>query len=478
MAPATAIKHLVVLYDENVSFDHYFGTYPRATNPPSYPAFHAAPGTPAVNGLTPALLNHNPNADNPRPLGRSELVVCDNNHSYTGEQQAFDHRAMDRFVQTLGPHGSGCNPATVMDYYNGNTVTALWNYAQRFAMSDNSYDATFGPTLLGHLNLVAGQTRGAVAQPRSSTFKPMTISTNLAAAYEDCAPRSLARATVVGRNVGDLLSRAGVTWGWFSAGFRPTARRSDGTAVCGSAHRNRAGKLEPDYYTSAIAEPFQFWKSTANPHHLAPVSVAEVGHDGRANHQYDLADFWAAADAGHLPAVSFIKPAGYENGHAGTSDPLLEQRFLVETINRLQRLPDWSSTAIVIAYDDSDGWYDHQAAAISNPSHDPAIDALNGAGRCGTGRPLDGVSGRCGPGPRQPLLVISPYAKRNYVDHTLTTQVSILRFIEDNWLGGERIGGGSFDATAAGLDGMLDATHPDLKRLILNPASGEPTGAS
>src|SRR5690242_15452775 len=74
---ATPIEHLVVIFQENVSFDHYFGTYPHATNPVGEPAFHAAPNTPGVNGLTPALLTHNPNATNPTRLDRSEPLTCD-----------------------------------------------------------------------------------------------------------------------------------------------------------------------------------------------------------------------------------------------------------------------------------------------------------------------------------------------------------------------------------------------------------------
>ena len=98
----------------------------------------------------------------------------------------------------------------------------------------------------------------------------------------------------------------------------------------------------------------------------------------------------------------------------------------------------------------------------------------DGTGVCGHGTPLGGIQDRCGYGPRLPLLVISPYAKKNFVDNTVTDQSSILRFIEDNWLGGQRIGGGSLDALAGSLGGMLSFRHPDFRPLILNPATGEP----
>ncbi len=225
---------------------------------------------------------------------------------------------------------------------------------------------------------------------------------------------------------------------------------------------------------SAHHEPFQYYASTANPHHLPPSSVAAVGHTDAANHQYDLVDFAAALRGGNLPAVSFLKAAEYQDGHAGYSDPLDEQHFLVDTLNALQRSTAWPSTAVVIAYDDSDGWYDHQASPIVNPSRS-AQDALTAPGVCGSGTPLGGFPDRCGYGPRLPLLVISPYARTNVVDHTVIDQTSILRFVEDNWLSGQRIGGGSFDALAGPLTPMFDFQHGHAGRLILDPATGTVT---
>src|SRR5215475_8200004 len=87
----TPIKHLVVIFDENVSFDHYFGTYPNAANPTGEPSFTAKPGTPSVNGLSGVLLNNNPNGYNPQRIDRSNALTCDQNHAYTPEQKAADH---------------------------------------------------------------------------------------------------------------------------------------------------------------------------------------------------------------------------------------------------------------------------------------------------------------------------------------------------------------------------------------------------
>jgi phospholipase C len=153
----------------------------------------------------------------------------------------------------------------------------------------------------------------------------------------------------------------------------------------------------------------------------------------------------------------------------------------VNTINFLETLPTWSSTAVVIMYDDSDGWYDHQIGPIVNTSTGPA-DALTGPGACGTAatalpslNPANAHAlGRCGYGPRQPLLVVSPWARQNFVDHSVTDQTSIIRFVEDNWLGGQRIGQGSFDALANSITQMFNFNKiRNNGTLFLNPGTGE-----
>jgi phospholipase C len=293
-------------------------------------------------------------------------------------------------------------------------------------------------------------------------------------AFDDCSAGTTV--AMSGPNIGKLLNDKHITWGFFQGGFRPSTPFNPATgakAVCGNSHTNVGGATVTDY--SAHHQPFQYYATTANPHHLPPSSPAAIGHDDVANHQYDLADFTAALQAGNLPAVSFLKAAKYQDGHPGYSDPLDEQHFLVNTINALQKSKDWRSTAIVIAYDDSDGWYDHQASPIVNPSQSPQ-DALTAPGVCGSASTptLAGFQDRCGYGPRTPLLVISPYAKRNFVDHTVTDQSSILRFIEDNWVSGTRIGGGSFDALAGSLSSMLDFDHHNNGKLILDPSTGTP----
>ena len=516
-ATATPIKHLVVIFQENVSFDHYFATYPEAANPPGEPAFHAAVQTPSVNGLSGALLMDNPNLSNPQRLDRTQASTCDQNHGYTAEQKAFDRGLMDQFVQDTGGaktvaactgQSTGTQPNyAVMDYYDGNTVTGLWNYAQHFSLSDNSYGTDFGPSTPGAINVTGGNTYGALCGPSSAVYLapactasptattgqgPGTVYSDADPYYDVCSASEdktpVAKTIQMGgSNVGDLLNGKGLTWGWFQGGFAspgyvPGKPGSDNlAAVCTGSHRNLAGQTVSDYIPHH--EPFQYFASTANPNHEPPTSVGAIGHQDQANHQYDLRDFWAAADTNNLPAVSYLKAAGYEDGHAGYSDPLEEQTFLAETINHLETLPTWKSTAVVINWDDSDGWYDHQMGPVTTQSQTP-LDALTGPGTCGTniakvpttdtGAP---EQARCGVGPRIPLLVISPYSRSNFIDNTFSTQTSVVRFIEDNWLSGERIGGGSTDATTGSLGAMFDFAHPSGRRLFLNPSSGEPVSA-
>ena len=485
MTTLTPIKHVVVIFQENVSFDHYFATYPNAMNPKGEPSFNARKGTPTINGLNATLLHHNPNSANPLRLGRHQALTCDQEHDYLDEQRAYHGGLMDKFVEhtsrnTCAAPALGL-PNLVMGYYDGNTVTALWNYAQHFAMSDNFYNTTFGPSTPGALNLVSGQTWGAIStQPTTDTYGVVTTDSNGVGtviddpdpSFDDCSTTSYPTIAMIdsNKNVGDLLNAKGVSWGWFQGGFHPTSRDTKGKAVCSAKSANLGGITVRDYIPHH--QPFQYYKSTANPHHLPPSSIAMIGQQDQANHQYDLSDFWSAVDAGKLPAVSFLKAAAYQDGHAGYSDPLDEQTFIVQTLNRLQKSKAWKDTAVIIAYDDSDGWYDHVMPPIVNQSNDSAHDGLinNSCGVIAKGAHQD----RCGYGPRLPLLIISTWAKQNYVDHSITDQTSILRFVEDNWNLG-RIGDDSFDQFAGSLQGMFDfslhnkQTHP----LLLNPKTGE-----
>ena len=256
-------------------------------------------------------------------------------------------------------------------------------------------------------------------------------------------------------------------------------------------------------------QPFQYYPSTQNANHARPASVAVIGTPADTanasvacpaatcgNHQYDTHDFFDALSVGNLAAVSFLKAPAYQDAHPSNSNPLDEQAFVVSVVNALAQSPFWANTAVIVAYDDSDGWYDHQAAPVINGSFSTS-DSLTGANACGvqnvtaqlpgTSTP-NPVNGRCAPGVRTPLIVISPWARQNYVDHTLTIQTSVMRFIEDNWNLGQ-VGGGSFDAVvgttvngvALGtINSMFDfsnpATPPNTTTPLLSPITGQVTG--
>src|SRR5579871_1670276 len=301
-ASTTPIKHVVVIFQENVSFDHYFATYPQAANTiAGEPVFHAAPNTPTVNGLTGALLTANPNSAAPFRLTRAQAVTCDQDHNYADEQKAFNSGLMNKFVESVGSSSASCDIAgygktVVMGYYDGNTVTALWNYAQSYAMSDNSFGTTFGPSTPGAVNLISGQTHGATVTAGSAAGNVSAGSVigdpRPDPSLDDCTlapPRTYIKMT--GKNIGDLLNAKGITWGWFQGGFRPTSMNGNGTAVCATAHNNVSGASAGTDYIPHH-EAFEYYQQTSNPHHLPPTSVAKIGQTDQANHQYDLSDFF------------------------------------------------------------------------------------------------------------------------------------------------------------------------------------------
>jgi phospholipase C len=590
----TPIRHVVEIFQENVSFDHYFGTYPNAANSDGQ-GFQALPGTPAVDGLPPAtshslppslrhttdLLTANPTAAQPQRLDSSATglpgsaggqLTCDQDHNYSDEQKSFDNGLMDKFVESVGtgggttPYGAPCNKETVMDYYDGNTVTALWNYAQHYAMSDNSYGTTFGPSAPGAINLVSGDT-GNVDMEHTANNPSIATSTapnadltpnglggyaltsDAQPYWDDCSTRDAV--ALKGKNIGDLLNEAGLSWGWFEGGFRPTTSYQAALEAIGKAGQPTSAFVADEFkaaeFNKAVPhssnqglcnavspvgeglggtgqwgfkddyiphhEPFQYYASTANPHHLTVptnskghdtlAGLATIGRDTQSyvngepqfntpNHNYDMSDFDQLMAASAMPALSLLKAPGFQDGHAAYSDPQDEQEFVAHVVDEVMASPDWQHTAIVINYDDSDGWYDHAYSGVTNPSLSAADNLTNTtlsgptSGQCGpspqTSAPLGGEQGRCGFGPRLPMLVVSPYAKRNYVDHDLSNQASTINFVEYNW--GLPGIAGSFDQAQSKVDrsnhvpfdlaGMFDFGPHQNQALALNPVTGQP----
>ncbi len=259
---AQVIKHVVVIFDENISFDHYFGTYPNAANLTTNTSkFTAATGTPTniANYVTsPGLLTANPNLNivnaagstNPFRLDPSQAGTNDQDHNYGPEQMAFDSGKMDLFPLSVGvADGLALATATgapsianttglTMGYNDGNTVTAMWNYAQHYAMNDHSFGSTFGASTQGALNLVSGQTNdvatyttGAAGGVVADGQGGYTLIGDEDPANDVCSSAS-ANVSMGGKNIGDLLNAAGVSWGFFEGGFNLGTMNANGTTGC------------------------------------------------------------------------------------------------------------------------------------------------------------------------------------------------------------------------------------------------------
>ncbi len=296
-----------------------------------------------------------------------------------------------------------------MDYYDGNTVTGLWTYAQHYAMSDNSYGTTFGPSAPGAINLASGDTGGvdtshsANSPSLSTPSSPngdldsdgnggYSLTSDAQPYWDDCSTRDAV--ALSGQNIGDALNQARVSWGWFEGGFRPSTSYQAGLAAIGQKNQSDSTFIANEFKNAGFQskvphssnqglcdsvhpvglalggtgqwgykddyiphhEPFQFYASTANPHHLTVASqngkdtvqgLNTIGRDTQSyvngapqfntpNHNYDTSDFnqlVSAITAGQLPAtalpaVSFVKAPGYQDGHAAYSDPADEQRFV------------------------------------------------------------------------------------------------------------------------------------------------------
>lgn len=430
--PTTPVKHVVVVMLQDESFDRYFGHYPIAENKAGEVAFQAKANTPRIAGFTKEVMTHNPNLTNPFRFAPGE-PTCDLGYGPLAQKASYNHGQNNMFIwlDTEGPSNSinddGCFPQSVMGYYDGNTVHALWEYAQHNALADHFFATDYSSTVSGLINEIAGGTKGVLPKKVSGVnYHDDLIGDNFPLYDDASSGRGLVRLTRP--NIGDLLNQHQISWGAFVGGFAPTSKVA-GRAVMASRSLNQQGSVEPDYIASN--EPFQYFKSTANPHHLPPLSDSHIGLNDQANHQYDLHLLWTALQNHQLPAVSFVIPKTGQNGHVGNSSPLDEQAFLQTLITRLKKSSDWSTTAVILVWNNSDGWYDH----ITPPQ---APKEMMGSGY----------------GPRLPFLIVSPLAKHNYVEHNMLDQGSVLRFIEDNWQLG-RLGKHTADRFAHSLDSMF-----------------------
>lgn len=452
-APSTAqtpIKHLVVLVLQDQSFDRYFGAYPNVKNAAGDTQFHAKANTPHVDGFTRYLLRHNPNLSNPYRMAPHE-PTCDLGYGVYAQKHSYNDGRNNMFIwkdydTSSGINDDGCFPQSVMGYYDGNAVTGLWNYAQHYAMADHLFASDYTTQAGGMIDLIAGTSKGVL--PKKSpgvSFQDLLIQNNPPKFDDDSQGRF--KVSMQRQNIGDLLNQHNVTWGYFSGGFTPSARTKQGKAQFHARSMNSQGSLVSDY--NPINEPFQYFSTTANPHHLSPSAPEMIGQSDRAHHQYGLADFATVLKAGRLPAVSFVAPKSGQSGRVGVSSPDDEQTFIVTTVNKIMQSPEWKSTAVALVWSYSDGWYDH----VTPPSAPKSM--------AGTGY-----------GPRLPFVMISPWSKRNYVEHKNLDQSSLLKFIEYNWQLGH-LASDSPDRFAHSLRSMFNFQQsPHVTPLILSSSNG------
>ena len=390
-----------------------------------------------------------------------------------------------------------------MGYFDGNTVTAFWHYAQHFAMSDNAFADTYGPSTPGALNVVSGQTNGMIIV--ATTKKPSTLAlpsyyindgqggytmiNDVDPAFDTCSSPN-DQAMMNGKNIGDLLNAAGISWGGFMGGFNLTDLRTPTARRAASARRTRPSSAADITDYIPHHNWFQYYASTSNPTHARPSSLAAIGKtleaDGTtldpANHEYDLNDFYDAVKAGNFPAVSYIKAPAYQDGHAGYSDPLDEQNATVDA----DQLPEETARLEKHRGHRRVGRLGRLVRSRLRRGDEPLVRCRRPARRPGRVRHRHGARGHCGearPGPLRArhALAVSRDLTVGEGEFRRSHQISlasVVRFIEDNWLHGQRLGGGSFDATAGSIASLFDFTRTTPRPAAVTRAIAAATGAA
>jgi phospholipase C len=375
------IAHVVVIMQENRSFDHYFGTYPGADGIPM------RDGKPTVCNIDPT------NGRCVAPYHDAADVESGGPHTFDAATGDIDGGRMDGFVREEraaatcgGPAadprcGSGMlGRSDVMAYHDQREIPNYWTYASQFTLQDHMFEPVRSWSLPQHLFMVSGWSATCSVANEPASCAPAEDSAD--------APGGPAPPDYAWTDLTYLLHRAHVSWRYYVApGTEPDC--ADGSASC--TPKAQAAS------TPGIWNPLPYFDT--------------VRADGERQNVTDLSKFYAAASAGSLPAVSWIVPSWGTSEHPGASIRG-GQAYVTGLINAIMSSPEWASTAIFLSWDDWGGFYDHVKP--------PDVDAA-------------------GYGLRVPGLVISPYARRGYVDHQVLSHDAYLRFIEDDFLGGQRI---------------------------------------
>ncbi|MBV9646412.1 MAG: alkaline phosphatase family protein [Candidatus Eremiobacteraeota bacterium] len=379
------IKHVVIIMQENRSFDHYFGTYPGADGIPMRDG-HPEPCVPDVQPGSPCV----------RPFHATSMVDRGGPHGAVDASKDIDGGKMDGWL-FLHPHQAAtcANPtnpacgggAAVMGYHDEHEIPNYWNYARTFVLQDHMFQSDASWSFPQHLYMVSEWS--AVCD----TPDPMSCQAAI-------------------NNVGKAVNTHAFLDG------KPIPAQFQWTDLTYLLHRNHVSWA---YYIMDGNEPdCADGEMNCPPRHLGPTTpgiwnvlpgFATVQQDGEMKNVQSLRNFYTAAHNGTLPAVSWICPALKYSEHppARVDDG---QAYVTGLIDSIAQGPDWNSTAIFLSWDDWGGFYDHVPP--------PRVDDQ-------------------GYGIRVPGLVISPYARRGYIDHQVLSQDAYVKFIEDDFLGGARI---------------------------------------
>ncbi|HEX3499215.1 MAG TPA: alkaline phosphatase family protein [Stellaceae bacterium] len=398
------LQHIIVVYLENHSFDNLFGTFPGANGlskagaaarqvdidgkpyvklPPVNDAYKKPPGP---DPRFPADLPNRPFLID-KYVKQSDKVP-DLVHRYYHEQAQIDGGKMDKFAAISDAQG------LVMGYHDG-SKTRLWNYAREFTLADNFFHAAFGGSFLNHFWTICACTPRfenapaeitATVGPDGKMIKdgqvtPDGYAVNTIFSVYQPHPASITDQTRLLPpqtlpTIGDRLSAKNISWAWYSGGWNDAL----------------AGK--PDSTFQYHHQAFAYFTNFAD------------GTEAKRQHLKDEVDFLADIESGNLPAVVFYKPLGRDNEHPGYTDVTSGDRHITAIIDKIRRSKLWASSAIFVTYDEHGGYWDHVAP--------PKAD-------------------RWGPGIRVPTVIISPFAKRHFVDHTSYDTTSILRLIEERF---------------------------------------------
>jgi acid phosphatase len=401
---AIPIDHVIVVFLENRAFDNLYGLFPGANGltspgaaiPQTDTTGRPYPTLPGVINAYPAprpdtrFPDDLPNA--PFPIERYlplNQIAPSPVHRFYQHQLQINGGRMDRYVAWTD---SGALPMG----YNDTTNLPLYPYARRYTLADNYFTGAFGGSMLNHFWLIAAATPTWPKPPAAKVAAPLFDSGGRLIGltrdgditpdgyvinnvqpffppYEAGTAASDRMPPQTNPTIGDRLSAAGVPWAWYAGGWDDAV----------------AGHPAPTFVFHH--QPFSYFATFGD------------GTPGRAAHLKDESAFEASLENGSLPAVSFVKPLGRYDEHAGYAAVAASEQHAADIIERVNASPYWDRAAIVITYDDFGGWYDHVAP--------PAVD-------------------RWGPGGRVPALIVSPYARSGYIDHTPYDHTSILKFIE------------------------------------------------